>query len=452
MGKGCVPMLLIHLSDIHFKASEIGYPDDPNGGLRSDLLEDVRHMRSAIGRPADYILISGDIAFSGQEIEYDFAYRWLEQELCPAAGCPIENVFVIPGNHDVDRRAAQAPVQQGARADLRRRTAGGVEGELSRYLRDRLSAQVLFDPIENYNRFAAKFLCAIGPYTEPAGGATGIMENISRPFATRDLRLNDGSVLRIWGFNSVLVSDAQDAEGQMLLDPAAAQIPVEAGVTHVVMCHHPFNWLKNKAGFQNRLEHAVKLQLFGHEHTRRIEDNRRFLRIRAGALQPARDEPDWKPGYNWIDLLVSGVSDSRQLEVQVWVRQHEGSTFIPVPDPDRRDPWWMPLALPEWRVSDETKPVPPEPVPIDEQHVADVRVPAMQSQDVPVTIRSVTMKFFRLKEHEQRRVIVQLELDDEADGDLKDYELVIAAVRRSEKQGRLTDLNEKIDAFIATHG
>jgi 3',5'-cyclic AMP phosphodiesterase CpdA len=67
-------MLLIHLSDIHFIASEAGEPDDPNGGLRSDLLEDVRHMRATIGRPADRILISGDIAFSGQEAEYDFAY------------------------------------------------------------------------------------------------------------------------------------------------------------------------------------------------------------------------------------------------------------------------------------------------------------------------------------------------------------------------------------------
>ena len=70
----------------------------------------------------------------------------------------------------------------------------------------------------------------------------------------------------------------------------------------------------------------------------------------------------------------------------------------------------------------------------------------------PVTIRSVTVKFFKLKEHEQRRVIVQLELDDEADRTLKDYELAIAAVRRSEQRGRLAELNEKIEAVIASHG
>jgi predicted phosphodiesterase len=445
-------MLLIHLSDIHFKASEAGQPDDPNGGLRSDLLEDVRHMRTTIGRPADYILISGDIAFAGQEAEYDFAYRWLEQDLCPAAGCAIENIFVIPGNHDVDRRAAQAPVQQGARADLRRRTPAEVDNELRRYLRDKLSAQVLFDPIENYNRFAAKFLCALGPYIETGIGAICGTENVSRPFATRDLRLNDGSVLRLSGFNSVLVSDAQDAEGQMLLDPAAAQIPVEPGVTHLVMCHHPFNWLKNRGGFQDRIEHAAKLQLFGHEHTRRVEDYRRFLRIRAGALQPARDEPDWKPGYNWIDLEVSGAGANRQLDVRVWVRQHERSAFIPVPDPDRQNPWRMPIALPESHAPTMNATAPPKLAQATEQKAADVEVPVTPSSSAPVTIRSVTLKFFKLKEHEQRRVIVQLELDDETDRDLKDYELAIAAVRRSEQRGRLAELNEKIEAVIASHG
>jgi len=445
-------MLLIHLSDIHFKASEVGQPDDPNGGLRSDLLEDVRHMRATIGRSADCILISGDIAFAGQEAEYDFAYRWLERELCPAAGCEIENVFVIPGNHDVDRRAAQAPVQQGARADLRRRAPADVDNELRRYLRDKLSAQVLFDPIENYNRFAAKFLCAVGPYVETGNGAIDAAENASRPFATRDLCLNDGSVVRLWGFNSVLVSDAHDAEGQMLIDPAAAQIPVMPGVTHLVMSHHPFNWLKNRAGFQDRIEHTAKLQLFGHEHSRRVEDNRRFLRIRAGAMQPARDEADWKPGYNWIDLKVTGIGANRRLDVQVWVRQHERFAFIPVPDPDRQDPWRMPIALPEWYASTINVTVPPEPAQVSEQEAVDVGVTVTPSNSAPVTIRSVTLKFFKLKEHEQRRVIVQLALDHEGDRNLKDYELAIAAVRRSQLQGRLTELNERIEAVIAAQG
>ncbi len=73
-------MLLIHLSDIHFKAATVGQPDDPNGGLRSDLLEDVRYMCSSIGRSADCILISGDIAYAGLEADEEFASNILSCE------------------------------------------------------------------------------------------------------------------------------------------------------------------------------------------------------------------------------------------------------------------------------------------------------------------------------------------------------------------------------------
>ena len=102
-------MLFLHLSDIHFKRTDIGEPDDPNKALRSDIIKDVKRMRQVIGRAADGILLTGDIAFAGHPGEYDFASRWLEEELCPAAGCKAENVFVIPGNHDVDRKVEADP-------------------------------------------------------------------------------------------------------------------------------------------------------------------------------------------------------------------------------------------------------------------------------------------------------------------------------------------------------
>ena len=151
--------------------------------------------------------------------------------------------------------------------------------------------------------------------------------------------------------------------------------------------------------------------------------------------------------------MVSGTGSSRRLEVQVWVRQHERSAFIPIPDPDRRDPWQMPIELPEWYAPVVSAAASPdaEPAPTPDPATTVVEAPVMPVSFAPVTIRSVTLKFFKLKEHEQRRVIVQLELDDETDHNLKDYELAIAAVRRSEQRGRLADLNEKIESVIASH-
>jgi hypothetical protein len=261
-------MLFVHLSDIHFRGKDVKRDDDPNLGLRDDLVQDVRHMRQKIGRAASGILITGDIAFGGATDEYDFALKWLEQTLCPACGCNVDDVFVIPGNHDVDRNQASARMHQDARAQLRGYAAKDVDSVLREYLSDKVSAQLLFSPIDNYNRFAARFLCAIGAYDESKPD--------SKPYATRDCPLNDGSTLRLWGFNSVLVSDITDAENRMLVDPKGAQIVREYGVTPIVMCHHPYGWLRNRAGFRERIEAVAFVHLFGHEHTRRVEEGVHF--------------------------------------------------------------------------------------------------------------------------------------------------------------------------------
>jgi predicted phosphodiesterase len=441
-------MLLLHISDIHFKQKEVGQPDDPNRALRNDMIQDVKKMRAQIGKSADGILLSGDIAFAGKAAEYDFAYSWLEGELCHAAGCRIENIFVIPGNHDVDRTAEAGPAQVMVRANLRQVVSNKLNDEIRKWMRDRTSANVIFGPIDNYNRFAAKFLCALRPYLadvkKPEDGGE---EPPGRPFARRDVKLNDGSVLRLWGFNSVLVSDASDAEGLMLVDPAASQIEAKDGVAHLVMCHHPFGWLKNRRTFEDRLNAVVKIQLFGHEHTRRVDEGRRYIRIRAGALQPERDEDDWKPGYNWIDVSVARNNGKRSLLVKIWVRMHEVSQFIAVPDPDDNEIWENTYVLGDWDAA---------PVNSGEAKKEDADLQVLESPmtqaSTPVTVRSVTIKFFKLREHEQRRVITQMKLDRPGDRDLKDYEFVINTVRRSRDEGSLERLDALLDETLAAAG
>ncbi|MFD1987436.1 metallophosphoesterase [Mesorhizobium newzealandense] len=436
-------MLLLHFSDIHFKKTEVGQPDDPNLALRSDIIKDVKRIRKEIGKPADGVLLTGDIAFAGHPAEYDFAYQWLEEKLCPAAGCKIEDVFVIPGNHDVDRKVETDPAQVLAREALRSKPATEVNGELRKWMRGKIAASVIFGPIQNYNRFAAKFLCPLRAYIDDDG--TG--DNPARPFACRDVPLNDGSTLRMWGFNTVLVSDIADDERRMLIDPAAAQIEEEDGVCHMVMAHHPFNWLKNRKDFEDRCNLVAKIQLFGHEHTRRVDEGKRYLRIRAGAMHPERDESDWKPGYNWIDIAVDRVEGKRKLAVKVWVRQYETDNFLAVPDQEGETVWVNSYDLPEWRAPA---------APLVETNIGEKILPVLESQTMPMSapppsppsVRSVTIKFFKLKEHEQRRLISQMKLDKSGDSELKDYELVIATVRRSQEQGILPDLDKLIDEAL----
>jgi hypothetical protein len=430
---------MLHISDIHFKHGEIGEPDDPNRGLRDGLIQDVKYVRDRLGPPG-IILLPGDIAYAGRKEEYDFSYTWLEKELCPAAQCAIENVLSIPGNHDVDLKAEAGPGFKAARRDLRATKAGAIDDELRTWLHDPSSSQILFSPLENYNRhFAAKLLCAIGPYN--IKGPDGkIIPNVSKPFVTRDVELNDGSLLRLWGFNSVLVSDLSDAENTMLVDPAAAQITRGDNVAHLVMCHHPFNWIKNRVPFEDRMNGVVQLQLFGHEHTERVEDNKYFVRIRAGALQPERDAPGWKPGYNWIDASTADVNGQRKLVVKVWVRGHEVDHFIAIPDRQQNEVRENSFDLPAWQ-----RPKQPAKVEKDEDIVVEAIPQALELPMVepakPVTVRSVATKIFRLKEPEQRRLIAKMKLDETGDNELKDYEVAVAAVRRAAQRGQLCSIS-----------
>lgn len=429
-------MLILHLSDIHFSNRDINKPYDQNLGLRDDTVHDIKSMRAKIGQDVDAILISGDIAYHGHQSEYDFAAKWLEEEVCPAAGCRFENIVVVPGNHDVDRRAASEPMHEDARKKLRETDIGASNAAIKRYVDSKASSEMLFKPIENYNRFAAKFLCEIGYYEEETG---------QNPYAKRDFVLNDKSLLRIWGFNSVLVCDADDDVNKMFVDPSAAEIiKRDDGVTHLVMCHHPFNWLRNKAEFQNRIDAVAKLHLFGHEHALRVDEYKKFTRLKAGALHPDRDERGWQPGYNFIDLSVEGPSNKRVLKIKLWVRHLLGARYIAAPDDEGKDPWILEHDLRPW-----SPPLEPTALAADKSAGAptgDGKEAAL-TEPAP-TVRSVAVKILSLREFDQRKIITDLDLHQDGDQRLADYAFAIAAVRRAEARGVLPELNQEIEKYI----
>lgn len=103
-------LVLVHLSDIHFtRASGVSVYDlDKN--VRNELVLDATKVAKEIGLVTG-VLVTGDIAFSGSNAEYDHATDWL-REFCREIGCPAENVWVVPGNTttSIDRgRSARSP-------------------------------------------------------------------------------------------------------------------------------------------------------------------------------------------------------------------------------------------------------------------------------------------------------------------------------------------------------
>ena len=216
-------MLLLHLSDIHFRKGEVGTAMDPNAHLRSELLRDAVAQCELIGAVPDAVLVSGDVAFAGESDEYAYALSWLDK-LCRGCGTTLSAVFVIPGNHDVARSVASRTLIQAIHRAIKTTNDITLDSLLRGLLSEEESSRLLYEALGPYNSFAGQFFCDLLPP--------------ERTIAQRDIYLNDGSILRLSGFNSAFVSSAADKKGDLFIDPACMQLVRDRGVELLVMCHH----------------------------------------------------------------------------------------------------------------------------------------------------------------------------------------------------------------------
>jgi predicted MPP superfamily phosphohydrolase len=222
-------LVLIHISDIHFRLQDIQSPRELNEDLRHELIRDIRDRRQEIHH-IDGILITGDIAFGGLPQEYEKATEWITL-LCKEAQCKPENVWVIPGNHDVNRSAIKGSAGlEDMHEKLRPVDPNQVDKMLERYLRDQLSATQLFTPLQAFNDFANRYECGTTP---------------EKLYWESNLPLNDGTILRLRGINSAIVSDDKDDKqsNKLIVGTYQALVKNEDNVAYIVMCHHPTDWL-----------------------------------------------------------------------------------------------------------------------------------------------------------------------------------------------------------------
>ena len=124
------------------------------------LLELVRAWDEQ-GIVLDFILISGDVAQSGQAEEYRIAEAFIDQ-LTAAAQLPPQRVFVVPGNHDIDRDQVKA-------LHIKRLYAFADQGELQELLGDAQSLHLITQKFTAFNQFASQVMAR--PLPESVGHA-----------------------------------------------------------------------------------------------------------------------------------------------------------------------------------------------------------------------------------------------------------------------------------------
>ncbi|MBK9616754.1 MAG: metallophosphoesterase [Uliginosibacterium sp.] len=261
-------MRLLHLSDIHFRSPDCENPTtDINQPYRTHLVQDVVELCRAGGR-VDAILVGGDIAYKGAPEEYKVARAWL-LDLAHQCGCDPDGIYVVPGNHDVDRGVCgRSLVIANAQAAIAGAAADGREGMMKGQLADAEAGQSLFKPLAAYNEFAAFFNCSVFP---------------DRPFWKEDVDIGAGVRLRLFGLTSTLISGLDgrdDAPGRLYLGRLQTVLNPEQDVVNLVLCHHPPSWFIDADDTDDNVNARAKLQFFGHEHRQRCTPTAAYTRFR----------------------------------------------------------------------------------------------------------------------------------------------------------------------------
>ena len=208
------------------------------------------------GLAADFILATGDLAFSGKAQEYAIAGGFFDA-LSNASGVSKERIFCVPGNHDIDR-SRQTLCFKGARLSLD-----------SQQLVDEVLAPdddlaTLLEREEAYRRFQGEYFD--NQVRTPTQDGLAYVSRIAI----------DGIDIAIVGLDSAWVAEGGPSDhGKLLIGErqiinAIKEAQNADNPPHIVisMAHHPCHLLRefDRVVVQGRIERGSQFFHCGHLH------------------------------------------------------------------------------------------------------------------------------------------------------------------------------------------
>jgi predicted phosphodiesterase len=418
----------LHISDIHFQTYNGKKFADLDATIQDEIQLDLQFLRPEYGK-INAFLIGGDIASSGKKEEYKKADSWI-QKICEITGCANEDVFTVPGNHDVDRdkhilqvRNAHALIK-GYKGDR-----VSIDAKILEYLQSPVDGVILNSPFENYVEFASKYGSA------PEEGNFLYWEH--------DFLL-DGSILTIRGVNSAIVSNKDDHEhnSKLVLGTHQALMTRKRNKINIILCHHPPSWLADGQKANEEFASRARLHLFGHKHVFEAEAIDGCLILAAGAMQPERHLPGWVPRYNIIDLSIPSVLKEPALYVKLYKRKWNsvGNKFVSDHPEDRLfEEYTLPLSEMEIEggYSDQKNHH-------RASNILTMSEPVIDLTKSPDPMRKLAYLFWGLPDHIRIEIGAELELLQGGDDSLTDIQLATQILKRAATKNLLYDLWEKV--------
>ncbi len=294
----------LHLSDVHMQKD-----DEFNRGVVIDsLIEDIRN-RCQEGLQPEFIVFSGDVAYHGRDDEYQFAAEHFFEPLLKATNLSQKELFLVPGNHDVDWEIIEL-----------------LSPDLANFLDDREKVNkllgsekrrdIIFQSMANYRKFVHEFFGhSWNPRDDPLYACTRTFTQMESNKRVAILGINSA-------WSSGFVKGGLGDYGQLLVGErqiADAIGKLEDLDFSIAVLHHPFGWLKefDRTSVESRLREKCEFILHGHLHSSGFISELTLeggtITIPCGAAYYRRDFPD---GYNFVQL---DIEDKKGL---IWLRRY----------------------------------------------------------------------------------------------------------------------------------
>lgn len=263
----------LHVSDFHFKDDGSYDRAVVLRSLLSAVEEKVQHRDIC----PDCIFVTGDIAHSGREQEYAAASDFFDK-LRKVTELDKDRLFIVPGNHDVDRPKGKGLVRS-LSSEEESVDFFGPEHPQHHFVKLEAFRQWFNDYFKGVREFPSRSTCQ------------------AQEIDVRGIRIG------VVAINSALFSLDQNDHGKLwvgrlCLDEAIEEINRLSPHLRIALIHHPLEWLHEdeRSNIQTKLSNNVDCILRGHLHeaesSKTVTSTTSVLHIAAGAAYQSRKYPN----------------------------------------------------------------------------------------------------------------------------------------------------------------